>query len=312
MDEFEYDRACLTDQDVWWARSADHDSAYTGILDPHVLPGDQCGTCHGRLVGIRPGVAEVSLKLTTLLGLDDDPALVAGVGIITAQLARTAALDPHTKPTWRWSIFNEAGQLLHHGSTRHRPPTHHHDGDGGSRSATGNTPTPACTCPRYQPAPRTPTIELHLTPPTLTALAAHPPTGYQQVIADITEQVHRDQTEHPPHQWTQLDATGRPLHHGHTGRMPTSTEAAFIRARDRTCRTPSCRRIASRCELDHRLEHANGGPSHRGWVDTRCKRHHHLREHGFTIRKDTNTTTWTTPSGADFTVPDAEVVLTMD
>jgi hypothetical protein len=57
------------------------------------------------------------------------------------------------------------------------------------------------------------------------------------VIDDIAAQVADDQTVDPRRKWSEVDEHGRLKHHGHTGRMPDAVEAAFIRARDRTCRT---------------------------------------------------------------------------
>jgi hypothetical protein len=68
-------------------------------------------------------------------------------------------------------------------------------------------------------------------------------------------------------------------------------------------RSPHCRVTAARCELDHRIEYAKGGPSHRGAVDCRCRRHHHPRHRkGYQVTKTGRTTTWTIPSGRIFTV----------
>src|SRR5690606_30335566 len=103
---------------VWAAAQADalFDRA---VLSWDILPGDRCG-CGGRLT-VRPGVVDVQVKLTTLAGLDDDPAVIPGLGVTLAAIARQIAFDPHTRPTWRWSIFDSHGHLLHHGLTRARP-----------------------------------------------------------------------------------------------------------------------------------------------------------------------------------------------
>jgi len=96
--------------------------------------------------------------------------------------------------------------------------------------------------------------------------------------------------------------------------MPDAVEEAFIRARDRSCRAPHCQATASRCELDHRIEYAKGGPSHRGNVDLRCKRHHHMRDrHDVRITRTGPTVTWTIPSGRTYTVTtDKDLILTRE
>jgi hypothetical protein len=166
-------------------------------------------------------------------------------------------------------VFDEDGELLHHGTTRHRPaePAVAQN----SCFDTTKTGERACTCVRVDPGERRSTIELQLTPATLTELIDNPElaAGYEAVIKDIAAQVAEDQRANPPGKWSEVDDDGNLKHHGHTGRMPDATEAAFIRARDRSCRTPGCMVPARRCELDHRIEHANGGPSNRGCVDAR-------------------------------------------
>jgi hypothetical protein len=134
------------------------------------------------------------------------------------------------------------------------------------------------------------------------------------VLADIAAQVDRDRRLNPPGKWYQTDQHGNLRHHGHTQRMPDAIEEAFIRARDRSCRAPHCPVPANRCELDHRIEYAKGGPSHRGAVDCRCKRHHHMRDHtNIRITRTGPTITWTIPSGRTFTVTtDKDLILTRD
>jgi hypothetical protein len=76
------------------------------------------------------------------------------------------------------------------------------------------------------------------------------------VLADIARQISFDRKANPAWKWSATDEDGNLLHHGHTRRRPTATEAAFVRARDRTCRSPGCRRNARRCDLDHRHDYA--------------------------------------------------------
>lgn len=340
----------LDPEDLVWA-AAQADALYDrAVLSWDVLPGDRCA-CGGRLV-VRPGVVDLQVKLTTLAGLDDDPALIPGFGVTLAPIARYIALDPHTRPTWRWSIFDPAGDLLHHGLTRHRPSRTHHPAPGpvspsGWERPSGleflsptGTPEPefpagmdlparkpepdphtqpagrSCSCPRVEPGRRRGTVEVQLTLATLHDLLAHPDRApaWHEVLADIAAQVDHDRRVNPPGKWHQTDQHGNLHHHGHTQRMPDAVEEAFIRARDRSCRAPHCPIPASRCELDHRIEYAKGGPSHRGGVDLRCKRHHHMRDHtDIRITRHGPTVTWTIPSGRTFTVTtDKDLILTRE
>jgi hypothetical protein len=294
-----------------WAAAQGDALFLRSVLSPDVLAGDRCH-CGGLLRG-RPGVVDVQIELTTLAGLDEHPAMIAGLGVTVAPIARLIAFDPHTRPTWRWSIFDNDGDLLHHGLTRHRPTPTGPD----SRSETRKPDGPAghrwCTCARVEPGERRGTVELQLTPATLHDLLTNPQRapGWHTLLADITGQVAQDRRLNPPGTFTQTGPDGKLLPHGHTDRMPDATEAAFVRARDRSCRAPHCHVQASRCELDHRTEHAQGGPSHRGNLDCRCKRHHHLRHrNGYHVTKTGHTTTWTIPSGRTFTVTtDKDLIL---
>jgi hypothetical protein len=69
--------------------------------------------------GRRAGV-EIRAEITTLLGLDDHPAEIAGWGYVHADLARTLVSD-QTAAEWRFAITDGRGRLLHEGITRVRP-----------------------------------------------------------------------------------------------------------------------------------------------------------------------------------------------
>jgi hypothetical protein len=42
---------------------------------------------------------------------------------------------------------------------------------------------------------------------------------------------------------------------------PSAEQRRFVRARDRSCRMPGCRRAPGRCDIDHGVAHAAGGPT---------------------------------------------------
>ena len=69
--------------------------------------------------GRRP-VVQVTVALSTLLGLDEQAAELAGHGPIPAVLARQIAAD--SSGTWRRLVTDEAGRLVDYGATRYRPP----------------------------------------------------------------------------------------------------------------------------------------------------------------------------------------------
>ena len=69
--------------------------------------------------GVRPAV-QVTVALSTLLGLDQQPGELDGHGPIPAALARALAFDP--TGTWRRLLTDPAGRLLETGATTYRPP----------------------------------------------------------------------------------------------------------------------------------------------------------------------------------------------
>ncbi|PZS30633.1 MAG: hypothetical protein DLM58_13555, partial [Pseudonocardiales bacterium] len=71
--------------------------------------------------GMRPTI-HVSVALSTLLGLDEEPGELAGSGPIPATLARKLAADE--TGTWRRLVTDPLGRLIDYGHTRYKPPKH--------------------------------------------------------------------------------------------------------------------------------------------------------------------------------------------
>jgi hypothetical protein len=69
---------------------------------------------------LRPAV-HVTVALSTLLGVDEQPGELDGIGPIPAALARALAHDP--SGTWRRIVTDQTGRLIDHGRTTYRPPT---------------------------------------------------------------------------------------------------------------------------------------------------------------------------------------------
>lgn len=72
-----------------------------------------------RFHGLRPAV-NVSVALSTLLGLDEQPGQLDGYGTVPAALARRLAADP--SGTWRRLVTDPVGRLVDYGRTTYRPP----------------------------------------------------------------------------------------------------------------------------------------------------------------------------------------------
>jgi hypothetical protein len=72
----------------------------------------------------------------------------------------------------------------------------------------------------------------------------------------------------------------------------------YITARDVTCRFPTCRQPAWRCDLDHSVPYDQGGRTCVCNLGGLCRFHHQLKQHRrWRLIQSVGTFTWTTPAG---------------
>ncbi|MGH3812848.1 MAG: DUF222 domain-containing protein [Pseudonocardiaceae bacterium] len=204
---------------------------------------------------------ELRVRLSTLLGHDQYPAELAGWGPLHAELAHDLATTLGGA-TWRFAITDDHGQLTHCGTTRARP--------------TG-TPTRAAACQAI--------VELQVTATTLRALAADPttPTGWTDVVADLTRQLDHDTGEDPFA--GDVDRRG-----------PGAALRRYLEIRDRYCVMIGCRAPARTTDKDHTLDHAHGGPTTGPNLGDACRHDHRLKhEGGWTLHQpEPGVFIWTT------------------
>jgi hypothetical protein len=62
-----------------------------------------------------------------------------------------------------------------------------------------------------------------------------------------------------------------------TAYRPTAEQQRFVEVRDRHCRMPGCRRRPGRCDIDHAIAHADGGPTECWNLCCLCRRHHRIK-----------------------------------
>ena len=76
-----------------------------------------------------------------------------------------------------------------------------------------------------------------------------------------------------------------------------------LRARDERCRFPGCRQPVWRCDLDHTLDFALGGPTDHCNLAHLCKRHHVLKHNSpWKVRQlPGGILEWTSPTGRTYT-----------
>jgi hypothetical protein len=143
-------------------------------------------------------------------------------------------------------------------------------------------------------------VELQVPLTTLMGLSDFPGelAGFGPVIADIARQVAAEEAD-ATWRFSVYDRAGRLIHHGITRRRPKAEDVAFIRARDRTCRAPGCRRAARGCDIDHSDDYASSKDSRLCNLACLCKRDHlwkHLKQTGL-IQITPGILGFTTPLG---------------
>lgn len=99
------------------------------------------------------------------------------------------------------------------------------------------------------------------------------------------------------------------------GYRPSAALAAFIRARDLTCRWPGCDRPAGYCDIDHAIPRGAGGPTHPANLRCLCRLHHLIKtfwtgQHGWRDRQlPDGTIIFTSPTGQTYTTHPASRLL---
>jgi hypothetical protein len=125
------------------------DAGHLGCCNPACSHVNQpFGTRHGRAATVG-----VTVPITTLLGVDDQPAHLQGYGPITADVARRIAADG----TWRRLLTDPVtGALLDYGTTRYTPPAglveHVNARDRSCRFPTCTHPAETCDTDHTTPA----------------------------------------------------------------------------------------------------------------------------------------------------------------
>jgi Domain of unknown function (DUF222)/HNH endonuclease len=239
------------------------DARSMGLLRADVFLGLLNGDYSGPDAPQRRGVVELTVPLTTLIGLSQAPGELGGWAPVVADVARQVGEDQRDDATWRYTVTDEHGGVIHHGITGQRPTT-----------ASGRSITRRRRMTRRRPAASAGrgTASTGSQPPTTSTVGQSPTaTGSQPPTTSTVGQ--------PP------TATGSQRSTAGTGRRPTAGDAAFVRARDRRCRFPTCRVPAAGGDIDHRIRHTDGGPSTVDNLQLLCRRHHRLKdEYGWKVR----------------------------
>ncbi len=153
--------------------------------------------------------------------------------------------------------------------------------------------------------PRDGGVEIVSTLETLARLANQPGhlNGYGPVIADIARQV-AEQQRRSPWTFTIRDEASGEVFTGATRRRPTEAMARNVRARDRTCRAPGCRRPATHADIDHTIPHSRGGLTIPRNLGVLCRYHHRAKHEGWwlLVQATPGVFVWRSPLGRRYTV----------
>ena len=106
------------------------------------------------------------------------------------------------------------------------------------------------------------------------------------------------------HTFTWLENPDCSHHSQEPGYRPPHHLADLIRARNRTCTFPGCRRPATSCDLDHTTAYQAGGRTCPCNLAPICRRHHQAKQApGWTLTQpQPGTLTWTTPHSRSYIV----------
>ena len=256
------------------AQHADDDPAGRGVGAPRPDGAPRAGRSEAGSTGgdaatprdDRRGI-EIRVGLSTLLGLDEHPGEIPGLGPLVASAARVR-VAVQRRAQWRFAVTDPDGQLLSEGVTRRRPS--------GTRGAAG---------------PSGGLVELHVPLNLLQELTASGAgEEWAGVVADIARQ-HADRQQH----LHDLDA--------HPGsRLPSAALRRHTEIRDRSCTHPTCRRPAHRADQDHTVDHARGGPTVRANLGPTCPHDHGVKhEGGWEVEQpEPGTFIWRSPLGGEY------------
>ncbi|WP_300018801.1 HNH endonuclease signature motif containing protein [Pseudonocardia sp.] len=195
-----------------------------------------------------PTGIEIRVALSTLLGHDEHPGEIPGLGLLTAPATR-ARVAQQRRAQWRFAVTDTTGRLLSEGLTRRRP------------GSVGDHPV-------RRDGPAGGIVEIHVPATLLHQLQSDGVGEWAGVVADIAAR-HARRDDH----LADLDA--HPAR-----RFPTAALRRHTEIRDRTCTFPGCRRRAHTSHTDHTRDHARGGATIAANTGPACGHDHDVKHRG--------------------------------
>jgi len=282
---------------------------------------------------LRAGVVELLVPLDTLTGRSNAPGTLAGYGPVTAEIARqvaaayatdSAARDttelaataavaggivaPAPNIQWRYRVYDRDGTLLHCGTLRTRPDLHTTNGSTEPFSFPGTDPAqdaaaaPARTDWNGQAVARG--EDRSMQPGNGRARRGSKARGPGRQRRQRSRRVLRCRLVNRSGPNSRRPEPCPPRQADETARFPNTPLRRWIAARDTTCRAPGCTTPARSCDVDHTIEHADGGPTRHDNLGELCRHHHRLKgEGGFKLEQpEPGHFRWTGPTGRTYDV----------
>jgi Domain of unknown function (DUF222) len=238
--------------------------------------------------GIPPvaGTVNLTMPLSTWLGMSDAPGEVSGFGPLAADDSRHlgAAMAGHPHTRWCVTLTGRDGGPVAHGCARPAcgPP---------------GPPPGACVPPLPGPAPPLPGPAPPKQGPSPPKQGPSPPERRPGPLG----QTPADWLASIPMKW--FESAGCTHQRQSAAYRPPQTLQHLIRVRQQTCAFPGCRRPASQCDLDHTTPFQRGGLTCECNLAPLCRRHHEAKQApGWWLEQSCpGVLTWTIPSGRTYT-----------
>ena len=262
--------------------SAAEPTGHRSGLDDHGGGGGPgpAGPTSGWTAGL-VGSINLTMPLSSWLGLTDTPGEAAGLGPLDADTCRDlAGCLAVGQARWCVTMTDPSGRAAAHACARIGP--------GQARLRSPGPPRSPCSpSPPAAPSLRTPG-----TGPPLSSGAASPHLAVWLASLRFTS---LEQGECSHQRQTPAYRPGPKLRH-------------LIEIRQRTCAFPGCRRPARRCDIDHTQPWDEGGLTCECNCAPLCRQHHQAKQtSGWRLHQpEPGTLVWTLPHGRSYTVhPDS-------
>ena len=246
----------------------------------HFPAASGAGAPGGPVMAELRGTVNLTMPLSAWLGWTQSPGDVPGYGPVDAEDSRTLADLLAHRPANQWcvTLTDPDGHPVAHACARHGPP--------GSPPPAGLDPGPGGLDPGpggLDPGPGGP------------APGPGPPnTPVPDWLRGLT--------------FATLETSDCTHPRQSRGYQPSPALRHLIQVRNPTCTGPSCRRPATRCDLDHVTPYDQGGKTCECNLHPACRHDHHTKQApGWTLTcHQPGTLTWTTPGHRSHTTTPAE------